>query len=86
MKHLLLILKEPFLDRIPSLKTLIWYLLNHGFQITLITSESDRFTLLSFEHKNLKIIKVKQRTRKFEFPTTVKLFFFNNPICFKKES
>lgn len=75
MKHLLLILKEPFLDRIPSLKTLIWYLLNQGFQITLITSESDKFTLLSFEHKNLRIIKVKQRTKKFEFPTTVKLFF-----------
>lgn len=85
MKHLLLILKEPFLDRIPSLKTLIWYLLNHGFQITLITSESDRFTLLSFEHKKLKIIKVKQRTSRFEFPTTVKLFFLTIRFVLKKK-
>lgn len=73
MKHILLILKEPFLDRIPSLKTLIWFLLNHDYKITLITSESDKFTLLSFTHDNLEIIKIKQRTKKFESPTTIKL-------------
>lgn len=75
MKHILLILKEPFLDRIPSLKTLIWFLLNHNYKISLITSESKQFTLLSFEHENLSIIKVKQRTRRFELPTSVKLIW-----------
>lgn len=73
MKHILLILKEPFLDRIPSLKTLIWYLMNKDYKITLITSKSDKFTLLSFEHQNLRVIKVGQRTRKLELPTTIKL-------------
>lgn len=75
MKHILLILKEPFLDRIPSLKTLIWFLLNHNYQISLITSESNQFTLFSFEHENLSIIKVKQRTRRFELPTSLKLIW-----------
>lgn len=73
MKHILLILKEPFLDRIPSLKTLILFLLNQGYYITLITSQSSRFTLISFTHENLKIVKVKQRTKKIEPPTTIKL-------------
>ena len=34
MKHILLVLREPFLDRIPSLKTLVWFLLNHNHRIT----------------------------------------------------
>ena len=72
-KHILLILKEPFLDRIPSLKTLIWFLLNRGYRITLITSESERCILLSFEHRNLQVKKVKQRSKLLELPTTVKL-------------
>ncbi len=74
MKHLLLILRDPFLDKIPNLKTLIWHLLNNGYQITLITSETDRYPALSFDHKKLRVIKVKQRSKKFELPTSVKLF------------
>lgn len=73
MKHILLILKEPFLDRIPSLKTLIWYLLNKDYKITLITSESERFTLLSFKHENLRILTVCQRRKRLELPTAIKL-------------
>ena len=72
MKHILLVLREPFLDRIPSLKTLVWFLLNHNHRITLITSESNKFILLSFDHENLQIIKVKQRSKRFESPTTLK--------------
>lgn len=75
MKHILLVLKEPFLDRIPSLKTLVWFLLNHNHRITLITSESNKFILLSFDHENLQIIKVKQRSKRFESPTTLKLLW-----------
>lgn len=71
--HILLILKEPFLDRIPSLKTLTWSLLNRGYKITLITSETDKFTLLSFKHENLRIMKVSQRSKRLELPTTIKL-------------
>lgn len=43
MSRILLILKEPFLDRIPSLKTLVWSFLNRNDHITLITSESKFF-------------------------------------------
>lgn len=75
MKHILLVLREPFLDRIPSLKTLVWFLLNHNHRITLITSESNKFILLSFDHENLQIIKVKQRSKRFESPTTLKLLW-----------
>ena len=74
MSRILLILKEPFLDRIPSLKTLVWSFLNRNDHITLITSESKFFTLISFQHKNLRVIKVKQRSRKIEISTSIKLF------------
>ena len=40
MKNILLVLREPFLDRIPSLKSLLWFLANKGYKITIITSES----------------------------------------------
>lgn len=74
MKNILLVLKEPFLDRIPSLKTLMWYLMEDmGWNITLITSKSEKFPLITFNHINLKLITVKERTGKFELPTTIKL-------------
>ena len=73
MKRILLILKEPFLDRIPSLKTLVMYLGRQGFQITILTSESKKFTVSTFDHKNIKYVKVREKTRKLEVPTTLKL-------------
>ena len=86
MKHILLVLREPFLDRIPSLKTLVWFLLNHNHRITLITSESNKFILLSFDHENLQIIKVKQRSKRFESPTTLKIVMENFVFCIDKKS
>ena len=74
IRRILLILKEPFLDRIPSLKTLVMYLAEHGFQITVLTSESKKFTVSTFEHKNIKYVKVQEKTKKWEVPTTLKLF------------
>lgn len=73
MKQILVILKEPFLDRIPSLKTLLLFLAENGNHITLITSKSSRFGGLTNDHIRLKTIYVDERERHFEFPTVVKL-------------
>ena len=72
MKHILLVLREPFLDRIPSLKTLVWFLLNHNHRITLITSESNKFILLSFDHEN--------------FANNIKIVMENFVFCIDKKS
>ena len=73
MKKILVILKEPFLDRIPSLKTLLLYLAENGHHITLITSKSSRFGGLTDNHIRLKTIYVNERERRFEMPTVIKL-------------
>ncbi len=73
MKEILVILKEPFLDRIPSLKTLILYLCDNNCHITLLTSSSKRFSGLTTEHNNLKVVTIDERSSKLEAPTTLKI-------------
>lgn len=73
MKNVLVILKEPFLDRIPSLKTLLLYLCDLGVNVTVLTSKSNRFGTLTTVHPNLDVVCVKERLSKFELPTTAKL-------------
>ena len=72
MGHILLILKEPFLDRIPSLKTLILNLCENN-HVTIITTKSHRFEPLTTTHAHIRSIYVRERSSKFELPTTIKL-------------
>lgn len=69
-----IVLQSPFLDRIPSLKTLVVYLSKQGHNIKVISSVSPIFPVsdLSMCH-NVKQILVKQREQKFELPTKIKL-------------
>lgn len=70
------VLNSPFLDRIPSLKTLIVYLSKQGHSIKVISSVSPVFPVSDLSMcPNVKQILVKQRSRKFELPTKVKLLF-----------
>lgn len=73
MKEILVILKEPFLDRIPSLKTLLLYFCDNDCKVTLVTSRSNRFSGLSTSHANLTVCSINERTQKIEAPTTIKL-------------
>lgn len=73
--NILLIIKEPFLDRIPSLKTLVLFLASKGNKITLLTSKSERFSGLTTSHPNLSVKYVNERKAKLELPTVVKLLF-----------
>lgn len=70
------VLKSPFLDRIPSLKTLVVYLSKQGYNIKVISSVSPVFPVSDLSMcANVKQILVKERSRKFELPTKVKLLF-----------
>lgn len=83
MGKILLILKMPFLDRIPSLKTLIMSLANSGYKITILTSESLQFTVNSFGHSNIKFIKIAEKTHKFACPISIKLLYYTIRLIFK---
>lgn len=76
MKKITIVLQSPFLDRIPSLKTLIVYLSNKGHNVKVISSVSPTFPVSDFSMAPGVIqILVKQRQRQFDFPTKVKLLF-----------
>lgn len=88
VKTFLVIIKEPFLDRIPSLKTLLMFLAEKGNTVNILTSVSEKFILNTFSHKNISFIKVRQRTKKIELPTFIKLsirafsFLLTNKVNF----
>lgn len=76
MKKIVLLLRQPFLDRIPSLKSLINFLSENGFEILIITSKDHKFPELSFScGDNLTIKTVQERSKKLEIPTLIKLIF-----------
>ncbi len=68
------LLRVPFLDRIPSLKTLVVDLAKRGADIEIVSSTTGQYPLPDLhEYPNVKMVLVKQRTRKLELPTSVKL-------------
>lgn len=74
MGKITILLQSPFLDRIPSLKTLILYLAQKGYQITLISTKNQKFPISDIDKiGDVKQVLVKQREHKFELPTKFKL-------------
>jgi hypothetical protein len=69
------IIHEPYIDKIPSLKTLLTHLSNNGFKIIIITSYDPNYPPPSFLNENIQYITVKKRTKVFELATTIKMFF-----------
>lgn len=68
------VLQSPFLDRIPSLKTMIIYLSQQGHQIKVISSTNPIYPISDLSvFTNVKQILVRQRENKFELPTKIKL-------------
>lgn len=68
------LIRVPFLDKIPSLKTLVIYLARKGVRVNIISAKSENYPVSDFsEFPNIKMTLVNQRTKKFELPTSVKL-------------
>lgn len=69
-----LLIRVPFLDKIPSLKTLVVDLAQRGVDLTIISSVNEHYPVSDFSsYPNVRMILVKQRTRKVELPTSIKL-------------
>lgn len=85
MKRILTIIREPFLDRIPSLKTLLLDLCENGCEVILVTSRSKRFGPLTTVHANLRVITIDERSRKLDVPTTFKLLLKSMAVLLRKK-
>ena len=71
-----LLLRVPFLDKIPSLKTLVIDLARRGIKINIVSTIAHKYPIPDFkEYPNVKMTLVKQRTRKFDLPTSAKLLW-----------
>jgi hypothetical protein len=70
---IIVLIREPFLDKIPSLKTLIWHLAQAENEIVIITSKDYKYPTPSFRHPLIRIISVNKRSKFLELPTIVKL-------------
>lgn len=71
--NILVLLREPIFDRIPSLKTLIWGLAEKGHNLTLLTARSSRFPIPSMNHPMMRIKLFNERTKMADLPTSIKL-------------
>lgn len=79
------ILRSPFLDKIPSLKNLIIYLAENDVTIKIINSSNSNYPISNLKNKNVKQISSKERTRKIELPTMVKMMSkLINDVIFDK--
>lgn len=71
-----ILLRVPFLDKIPNLKTLIIFLANKGYDIEIISTKSANYPIPDLtDFPNIKLKLVNQRTKKMGIPTSVKLLY-----------
>ncbi len=76
MKKITILLRAPFLEKIPSLKTLIIYFAEHKVEVIIISPKSDKYLLSDFSmYPNIHQILVAKRKQKFEIPTSIKLMW-----------
>lgn len=71
-----ILLRVPFLDKIPNLKTLVIALANKGVEIEIISTADKKYPNPDFaEYPNIKLTLVETRKKKIEMPTSLKLLF-----------
>ncbi len=72
-KNIVVLLRSPFLDKIPSLKNLIVFLSQKGYTITIVSSSDNCYVTFDYESSNIVLKLVKTRKHKLELPTSIKL-------------
>jgi hypothetical protein len=71
---ILCVVREPFLDKIPSLKTLLWYL-SDSYKIIIISTKGAKYSSPTFCNKNIRIRLVNLRSKVLDVPTSIKILF-----------
>lgn len=68
-----IVLRSPFLDKIPSLKNLIIYLSSKGIKVKVFTCSDLDYPGTVFEDKSIELYSVPVRTKKLQTPTLIRL-------------
>lgn len=70
--EILIISKEPTIERIPGLKTLISHLAEQSY-VTIITSRSKAFAVPAFGSQRIKLVMVNERKHSLGIPVSIKI-------------
>ena len=68
--------REPIVDRVPNLKSMMLYALEQGHEVLLITTKNPKFPEALLEHERAKTVSLSERSRKLELPSTLKIGVF----------
>ncbi len=69
-----ILLRSPFLEKIPSLKTLVINFAQRGVDVEIISSKDNKYPVPDFkDFSNIKMTLIRQRSKKMEAPTSLKL-------------
>ena len=68
-----IVLRSPFLDRIPSLKNLVLYLAEHGATVKVMSTIDATYPQSRFVNRNIIVKNTSVRTKKMQLPTMVGL-------------
>jgi glycosyltransferase involved in cell wall biosynthesis len=84
MKKILCVIREPFIDRIPSLKSLLVLLSESEKTVEILTTTDDAYVKPTFLNDNLLLKEVSQRKegRGFQLPTTINLLLVTFKLLF----
>lgn len=76
MRNILLVIKEPYLDKIPNLMTLIRFFDLKGDRVTIISIVNDNYLIPGFgDSSRISLYKVQPGKSRYSLPSSVKLFF-----------
>lgn len=72
-QEVIILTRVPFIDKIPSLKTLIVFLSSHNIHTTIISSRNTTYPSFDFQSGNIDVTLVKEKRLKYGIPTSVRL-------------
>jgi len=74
MHKILLVIKEPYLDKIPSLMSLLRYFSLQGAGVTIVSVVADEYPVPAFDDcPNVTFLGIGQKRKKFSMPTSLRL-------------
>ena len=89
-RYLICVMRVPFIDKIPGLRSLLHYLSENGYKIELLCPTDDKYLAPSFLNENLTFAEVTRDLHILGFhiriPTTVKLFLEGRQTSIKSRS
>jgi hypothetical protein len=74
--NIIVISKEPILERVPNLKSFILYASKKNINIVILTTNNPTFPEPVFKNSNIRIISIKERSKKLAIPTFIRFYLF----------